>query len=167
MMKYADTPTIAVEVFIDAPAERVWLLVRDINLPARFPSELQEARWLDEAEAPVAGAGFMGRSRHPAAGEWETTCVVTVCEPGRTFGWAVGDPGYPSASWRFDLEPEGSGARLRQWAQIGPAPSGLTPAILAMPEKEERIIARRLDEHRANMQATVDGVKALAEGQQA
>lgn len=166
-MKYADTPTVDVEVFIDAPVERVWSLVSDINLPARFSAELQEARWLDDANGPAAGARFVGRSRHPAAGEWETTCVVTVCEPGRSFGWAVGDPDYPSASWRFDLEPEGTGARLRQWAQIGPAPSGLTPAILAMPEKEERIIARRLDEHRANMQATVDGVKALAEGQPA
>jgi uncharacterized protein YndB with AHSA1/START domain len=165
-MKYADTPTVEVEVFIDAPVERVWLLVSDINLPARFSSELQEARWLDDANVAVAGARFVGRSRHPAAGEWETTCVVTVYEPGRSFGWAVGDPDAPSASWRFDVEPEGAGARLRQWAQIGPAPSGLTPAILAMPEKEERIIARRLDEHRANMQATVNGVKALAEGQQ-
>ena len=42
-------------------------------------------------------------------------------------------------------------------------PSGLTPAIAAMPDKEERIILRRLEEHRANMQATVEGIKALAE----
>jgi uncharacterized protein YndB with AHSA1/START domain len=164
-MKYSDTPTVDVDVFIEAPLERVWMLVSDINLPARFSSELQDARWLDEADQPVVGARFVGRNRHPVGGEWETTCVVTVYEPGRTFGWAVGDPAYPSASWRFDLEPEGAGARLRQWAQIGPAPSGLTPAILAMPEKEERIVARRLDEHRANMQATVNGVKALAESE--
>ncbi len=163
-MKYADNPTVEVDVFVDAPVERLWSLVSDINLPARFSSELQAAHWLDDATGPVAGARFVGRSWHPAAGEWETTCVVTVCEPCRSFGWAVGDPDHPSASWRFDVEPEGAGARLRQWAQIGPAPSGLTPAILAMPEKEERIVARRLAEHRANMQATVNGVKALAEG---
>ena len=29
---------------------------------------------------------------------------------------------------------------------------------------EERIVARRLEEWRTNMQATVDGIKALAEG---
>jgi hypothetical protein len=46
---------------------------------------------------------------------------------------------------------------------MGPAPSGLTPAIEAMPDKEERIIARRLGEHQKNMQANVDGVKQLAE----
>jgi hypothetical protein len=32
-----------------------------------------------------------------------------------------------------------------------------------MPDKEERIVAKRLAEHRSNMQATIEGVKALAE----
>jgi hypothetical protein len=39
----------------------------------------------------------------------------------------------------------------------------LTPAIEAMPDKEELIVARRLEEHRGNMAATVAGIKALAE----
>ncbi|HZQ28179.1 MAG TPA: SRPBCC family protein [Acidimicrobiales bacterium] len=162
-MKYADGPTVEVEVLIDAPAERVWALVSDIDLPARFSSEFLGSRWIDGAIGPAPGARFVGRNRHPVGGEWETTCVVDVYEPGRSFGWAVGDPDYPSASWCFDIEPEQDGVRLRQWARLGPAPSGLTPAIEAMPDKEERIVARRLDEHRANMQATVEGVKALAE----
>jgi hypothetical protein len=46
---------------------------------------------------------------------------------------------------------------------MGPAPSGLNIAIAAMPEKEERIIARRLEEFEANMKATLDGIKRLAE----
>jgi hypothetical protein len=32
-----------------------------------------------------------------------------------------------------------------------------------MPDKEERIVARRLEEHERNMRATLDGIKALAE----
>ena len=46
---------------------------------------------------------------------------------------------------------------------MGPAPSGLNIAIAAMPEKEERIIARRLEEFEVNMKATLDGIKRLAE----
>jgi hypothetical protein len=46
---------------------------------------------------------------------------------------------------------------------MGPAPSGLTIAITAMPDKEERIIARRLQEYDTNMRATVQGIKQLAE----
>jgi uncharacterized protein YndB with AHSA1/START domain len=163
-MRYADGPTTEAEVLIEAPAERVWELVSDIELPARFSSELRGASWLDGG-APAVGARFAGRNAHAATGEWETVCVVTVHEPERAFEWAVGDPEFPSATWRFDLTEEPGGVRLRQTARLGPAPSGLTPAIEAMPDKEERIVARRLEEHRVNMQATVEGVKALAEAQ--
>jgi len=162
-VRYADGPTVDVEVLIDAPIERVWALVSDIRLPAQFSFELQEAHWLDADAGATLGARFVGKNRHPAAGEWETTCVVTVCEPERSFAWAVGDPDHPSARWGFELHQEGHGVRLRQWARLGPAPSGLTPAIVAMPDKEERIVARRLEEHQANMQLTAEGIRALAE----
>ena len=46
---------------------------------------------------------------------------------------------------------------------MGLGPSGLTPAIEAMPEREEEIVARRLGEWEANMTATIEGVKAIAE----
>lgn len=155
-MRYADGPTVEVAIHVDAPPEHVWELVSDITLPARFSSELQAAEWIDDTH-------FRGRNRHEAAGEWETTCTVTDREPARVFAYAVGEPDNPSASWRFTLEPDGSGTRLTQWMRMGPAPSGLTPAIEAMPEKEERIVARRLDEHRFNMLATLQGIKDLAE----
>jgi uncharacterized protein YndB with AHSA1/START domain len=155
-VRYADGPTVSVDVLIDAPPDMVWALVSDINVPARFSDEFQGAEWDDDVH-------FRGRNRHPAAGEWETQCTVVEREPDRVFAWAVGDPANPSASWRFELEPEGTGTRLRQWMRMGPAPSGLTPAIEAMPDKEERIVARRLDEHRFNMLATLAGIKDLAE----
>ena len=46
-MKYADGPSAEVEVLIDAPIQRVWDLVCDINLPARFSAEFQGAALLD------------------------------------------------------------------------------------------------------------------------
>jgi hypothetical protein len=156
-VRYADGPTVTVDVFIEAPRAEVWALVSDINVPARFSNELQGAEWIVQHRA------FRGRNAHPAAGEWETTCNVTMWVEPRTFEYAVGDPAHPSATWRFELEDEGSGTRLRQWMRMGPAPSGLTPAIEAMPDKEERIVARRLDEHRFNMLATLTGIKDLAE----
>jgi hypothetical protein len=161
MTRYADGPTAETHTVVHAPVEVVWALVTDIELPARFSSEFAGAAWIDDG--PALGARFTGRNQHPAVGEWQTTCTVTQCVNGGTFEWAVGDPDRPSARWRFTLEPIHEGLILRQWMQIGPAPSGLTPAIEAMPDKEERIIARRLGEHLANMQATIDGVKQLAE----
>jgi uncharacterized protein YndB with AHSA1/START domain len=163
-MKYSDCPTVEVDVLIGASPDSLWNLVTDIDLPARFSNEFQGAAWLEGASGPTLGACFSGRNRHPAGGEWESTSTVVACEPERVFAWAVGDPDHPSASWRFELAPEAGGTRLRQWAQMGPGRSGLTPAIEAMPDKEERIVARRLEEWRANMLATVEGIKALAEG---
>jgi uncharacterized protein YndB with AHSA1/START domain len=162
-VRYADGPTAEVEVVVDAPLERVWALVIDIDLPARFSPELVGAEWLDEG--PALSARFVGRSRHEALGEWETTSWVTRYDPPRSFGWAVSDPDEPSATWWFELEQEEAGVRLRQRARMGPAPSGLSIAIAAMPEKEERIVARRLQEFERGMQATLDGIKQLAEAE--
>jgi hypothetical protein len=160
-VKYADGPTVQVDVLVRAPVERVWELVTDIALPARFSTEFVGASWLDDGPRP--GARFVGRNRHAAVGEWETTSTVVRFEPLRAFGWAVTDVEQPSASWWFELDEGPDGVRLRQGTRMGPGPSGLTPAIERMPEKEERIIARRLREHEANMRATVEGIKRLAE----
>jgi hypothetical protein len=162
-MKYADGPSTEVDILIDAPIERVWELVADINLPAQFSTEFLGAQWLDDA--PCVGARFQGRNHHKALGEWETTSFVNRYEPLRVFGWAVTDPDSPSSCWWFELEQEPGGVRLRQGTRMGPAPSGLTNAITAMPDKEERIIARRLQEYETNMRATIEGIKQLAEAQ--
>ncbi len=162
-MRYSDTPTVEVDIVIDASPERVYGIVSDINLPAQFSTEFQGATWLDGASGPAQGARFEGRNQHKAIGEWTTTCIVTAAETGREFAYAVTDVDSPSAKWWFLIEQADGGTKLRHKMQIGPGESGLTPAIKAMPDKEERIIDRRLQEHQANMQATIEGVKALAE----
>jgi uncharacterized protein YndB with AHSA1/START domain len=160
-MKYADGPTVEVEVLVRAPVERVWELVTDIGLPARFSAEFLGATWLDDG--PGLAARFVGRNQHKAMGEWETTSTVSRFEPHKAFAWDVSDPDNPSSSWWFLLDPGPDGVRLRQGTRMGPARSGLSFAIDRMPDKEERIVARRLQEFEANMQATLDGIKQLAE----
>jgi Polyketide cyclase / dehydrase and lipid transport len=160
-MKYEDGPTAEAEVLIDAPIETVWALVIDVNLPARFSDEFRGAEWLDEE--PRVGARFVGRNWHKAMGEWETTSIVDRFEPMRSFGWCVTDLDNPSSRWWFELQQTDDSVLLRQGTRMGPAPSGLNIAIAAMPEKEERIVARRLEEFETNMRATLDGIKQLAE----
>jgi uncharacterized protein YndB with AHSA1/START domain len=165
---FADRPTTEVDVFVAAPPESVWRLVSEINTPSQFGTELQKAVWLDveglDGPPPCLGARFTGHNFHAARGDWQTTNVIVACEPGRVFSWSVGnDPSFPAATWRFELEPERDGTRLRYRAQMGPGPSGMTAVIEQMPDKEERIIARRLDEWAANMTATITGIKDLVE----
>ena len=161
-MRYAEGPTTEAVVHVDAPPSAVWPLVSDIQLPGRFSAEFVRGEWHDAGGAAL-GARFTGHNHHDAVGDWHTTCTVVDLEPQRRFGWAVGDPEHPSALWRFELEPDGDGTRLRQWMRLGPGRTLLNDAIERMPEKEERIIDRRLAEHRINMEATVRGIKELAE----
>jgi len=166
-MRQADEPEISVDVTVLTEPAALWALVTDIDLPARFSGEFQGAHWLDGVDRPVLGARFVGRNRRlfgTEPVEWETTSTVTALEPERRFEWSVGEADEPIARWRFDLEPRGGGAtHLTMWAKVGTALSGLTMAIDVRPDAEERIVARRLEEWRANMAATLDGIKALAE----
>jgi Polyketide cyclase / dehydrase and lipid transport len=166
-LRYSDCPSAEAEVLIAAPAAVVWALVCDIQLPARFSSEFDGGEWLDGASSPAPGARFTGRNHHPAIGNWETTSTICEFQPEQVLGWAVGDPDQPSALWRFTLAAgaDGTGTRLTQWMQIGPGPSGISAAIEAMPDKESRILQRRLGEHSANMAATLAGIKEVAEAQ--
>jgi len=153
----------AVEVDIKAPAAKVWEYVSDINMPARFSGEFVGAEW-DDPEADVAvGSTFTGHNDHPAIGQWDVGVTVTHYVERKRFGWRTGGEVDPGAMWRFELEYIPGGTRLRYLLQIGPGRSGLSQAIDAMPDKEPRIIARRQDEHKANMQAVIEGIKHLAE----
>jgi uncharacterized membrane protein len=161
--RYSDKPAVEVRTWIDAGPARVWELVSNIELMPAMSSELQSVDWLDGANGPSAGARFTGRSKHEAMGEWETTSHVIEFEPERVFGWAVGDPANPSALWRFRLEPKDGGTELSEWAQMGPARSGLSFAIDRMPDKEQKIVFVRMREFERNMTATLEQIKTLAE----
>ncbi len=162
MARYADKPSATVTVDIAAPPQVIWDLVTDINLPARFSTEFQGAEWLDNGK-PGLGARFVGRNEHDAVGEWETTCTILWFEPLRTFGYTVNDLDSPAARWRFDLDPTAAGTRLSMWAEMGPGRSGVSYFIYKFPDREEEIIANRLQQWRSNMEATLAGIKRLAE----
>ncbi|GHE90059.1 cyclase [Amycolatopsis deserti] len=161
--RYADTPTVEVRTWIDAPPERVWALVSDIGLMPEMSDELRSVEWLDGATGPAPGARFVGRSKHDALGEWAATSQVVECEPPRVFAWAVGDPDEPSATWRFRVEPRDGGTELSQWMRLGPGRSGLSLAIDRMPDKEQKIVFVRMREFERNMAATLERLKKRAE----
>jgi uncharacterized protein YndB with AHSA1/START domain len=159
-MKFADSPQVDVDVYVDAPPEQVWGLVVDLTRMGEWSSENKGGEWVDGE--PALGTRFRGRNQREDFA-WETVSVVTQFDPPRCFEWKVGDPDNASATWRYELAPDGAGTRLKQTAVMGPGPSGLTMAIERMPDKVERIIERRCEEHRRNMTAVLEGIKAAAE----
>ena len=52
---------------------------------------------------------------------------------------------------------------MRYRAVMGPGPSYLTARIAKRPDREEYIIARRLEEHEQNMMTTLQAIKRTAE----
>ncbi|WP_307790338.1 SRPBCC family protein [Streptomyces actuosus] len=159
---------------VEAPVPRVWELVTDIRLPVRFSPELQRVAWVDGADRPLVGARFEGCNRHPQIGEWRTVSHVVELDDQRVFAWVVMDadgrygeptldPARSMAYWRYELEAEDGGTRLRQSALVGPGRNGVTLAIERRPDREEQIVAFRLKELRAGMEATLQGIRKLAE----
>ncbi|HEX3649795.1 MAG TPA: SRPBCC family protein [Pseudonocardiaceae bacterium] len=162
-MRYADSPTTDMKVYVDAPPDRVWGPVTDIHLMPGISNELMAVRWSDGVDGPCLGATFVGRNRHEALGEWETTSYVVDFERPKVFAWAVEDVERPAALWRFTLRPEGAGTIVTQWVRIGPGESGLNIVIDRMPHLEERIVANRLSVFRTGMTANLARIKELSE----
>lgn len=159
--RYADNPTVEVRTWIDASPDRVWSIVSDIGLMPGMSDELQAVEWI--GGEPAVGGSFVGHNKHDSFGEWSTTSHVIEYEPGRVFAWAVQDPANPSAVWRFRLSPKDGGTELSEWMRMGPGRSGLSFAIDAMPDKEQKIVFVRMREFEKNMAATLEHIKKLAE----
>jgi hypothetical protein len=160
-MRYGDCPTVEVTKLVPCDPETAWRLVTDIRLPLRCSSELQDVEWLDGATGVAVGARFRGHNSHVAMGDWATQCEIVEVDDGRRWVWNVQGPDGVAATWGFEVEPSSRGALVRQWARMGPGPSGLTYAITANPDKEGRIVARRLEEWQAGMAANLDCLAGL------
>ncbi len=166
-MRYRDHPSVQVETRIVGDVAAIWALVTDIELPSRVSSELQGVEWLDGASEVRVGNRFRGFNRNEHRGEWSTVSIVTEVEVevDRRWVWQVTSDDNVMATWGFEVDPGRESVTVRQWARMGPDPSGLSAAIAAMPEKEGRIISMRLEEWRVNMAANLAVVKDLIEVQ--
>jgi hypothetical protein len=162
-VRYRDQPTVEVTQLVHCDIDTAWNYVTDISVPARCSTELQTVEWLDGADRVQLGARFRGRNTNAAIGTWETVCEVVEVEDHRRWVYNVGDRDVPVASWGFEVEPASEGVLIRQWARMGPAPSGLNVSITAQPDKEARIIARRLAQWQQAMAANLDWIRIQAE----
>lgn len=156
-------PEASASVDIAARPERVWDIVADVTLMPQWSTELLSVEWAEGFHASALGARFLGRNRHRAVGEWTTVSQIVVFDPPRAFGWVVGDPRNATATWIFELLPVRDATRLSYHAQIGPGPSGVTMLIEREPHRAQEIVANRLGQFRGSMQATLEGIRALAE----
>ena len=150
-------PADSATLHIAAPAERVYDLVSDITKMGRLSPECTGGRWLGRATGPAVGARFLGLNKRGWV-RWFTTNEVVAAEPGREFAFDTKQSG---TRWRYRMEPEGDGTRVtesREPWRARPLAARLTSRLLLGGVEEHD------DELRAGMQATLERLKALAEG---
>lgn len=157
-MRLIDRPTIAACAAVPAPPNAVWELITDLDAPGKWSPEYNGGTWLDGATGAALGARFEGRN---SIGErtWTSTSTVTVFLPGVTYAWATGDAESPGAVWRHDLTETGDKTVLRHTCVLCPGASGTSRYVEQNPDREDEIVARRLDMIQANMAATLNGLR--------
>ena len=158
--------TLHEEMRVAAPVERVWALVADPTRIGEISPEATQAEWLDGAAGPALGARFRGTNR---LGDdvWTRQCTIVELEPGRVFGWEVGDlvDDTPATRWRFTLEPEGAGATVvrQDFTHLPGGRSRIRLAAERHPERAARYIEKRGAALADGMRSTLARVKEICE----
>jgi len=98
---------------VNAAPEAVWSLVADITRMGEWSPECVRAHWEDGATGPEVGAHFHGYNR-AGTFEWDVPCIVTDCEPGKVFAFAVPRDGDTINRWRFEFTPSATGTTLTE-----------------------------------------------------
>jgi hypothetical protein len=149
----------SVTVRFAAPAAAVWDLVSDVTRIGEFSPETFEARWVDGATGPRAGARFRGHVRRNGRGPvYWTTCTVTVSEPGREFAFVVNGPGGAIVNtWRYRLEPREGGTDVTESFEV--------PGTLPMRLYWSVAGRARLRTNLTGMRVTLEKMKAIVEGE--
>ncbi len=142
---------------IAAPPARVYAIVTDIANMGRLSPECVGGAWLGGATGPAVGAKFKGRNKRGIA-RWSTTNEVVEAEPDRAFAFQTQQSGI---RWRYELQADGDGTVVTESrAEFKPRP------MVAKLFSRFALggIAEHDDEMRAGMQATLERLKAAAEG---
>lgn len=153
-------PGIVAETDVAIAPNDLWPLISDITMSERFSEEVTAVSW-DSSDRGL-GASFTG-SNKIGEREWSVQCYVTAYDDGRIFEWGSVDADDPGARWRLEIEPLGPHSRLRFSCVIGENNNGTATRAQADPDQESQVLNGRRSMILANMQHTVDGIKALAE----
>jgi hypothetical protein len=106
----------AVTVEMTATPDQVLAVVSDVTRIGELSPETFEAEWLHGATVPALGARFRGHVNRNGRGlTYWTTCRVSTCEAGRSFGFDVlGPKDFVINSWTYEITPSDSGSSVTE-----------------------------------------------------
>lgn len=117
-MADAPIPPLEVSVYVDAPPERVWSVVSDVQRMGEWSPECKKMIVWDKNGARQGG-WVTGINKRKLI-FWPTNSKIHVYDEGRAIGWKVLEN---RARWIYELKPEGEGTRLTERREM---PDGRT-----------------------------------------
>lgn len=147
-----------VEATIDAPADRVWGLLTDLDRMPDWSPELVRMVPMKTGGLRV-GQWYLGINRRKAV-VWPTRSVVADLQPGRRLVWDTRSSG---AQWIWEIEPLAEDPARTRVVHRRPVPRALTPLSRAFAPLALGGSAEHADELEAGMAQTLAGLKAAAE----
>jgi len=146
-----------VRAHIDAPPQKVWALLANLDQMSRWSPECYRVQWLDGASSPATpGARFKGWNRFGWL-RWTMTCQVKTAEPGRELAFSTIAKDRELVRWRYLLEPANGGTDLIESFQVIWLP--FTARL------GEDVLMRDRDRRREEaMRTTLNRIKDVAEG---
>lgn len=100
-------------ISVDAPLERVWSIVCDVNQMPGLHPQMLSARWLDGASEAELGVRFESENVAVDFGVWQAVSRIVEYRPGRSIAWTIEGPVPPPTVCRFDLVRDPDTARER------------------------------------------------------
>jgi len=145
---------------IDASTDTVWSLITDMERYGEWSSENTGGYWRKNEEG-VPGTGevgdeFVGINRR-GEDEWKALVEIIERKEGQSFAFVTGGSAMNLVHWRYDLEANGESTTLTEsWALMN-----LSPLMI---ENGENEVQSRAANARESITATLQGMKAAAEG---
>ena len=145
---------------IDASTDTVWSLITDMERYGEWSSENTGGYWRKNEEG-VPGTGevgdeFVGINRR-GEDEWKALVEIIERKEGQSFAFVTGGSAMNLVHWRYNLEANGESTTLTEsWALMN-----LSPLMI---ENGENEVQSRAANARESITATLQGMKAAAEG---
>ena len=149
-----------VDLVVDLPIDQVWGLVTDVSRIGEWSPECVFAAWRPaQGDVPQRGSRFDARNEYADGFTADVECVVTEAVRPSVFEWVVLDDDQdvtrPGSIWRYELEPDGRGTRVRHRFTHGPGVTGVREFVQDHPDRARAALDGRLAQLRRNMSATL------------
>ncbi|MBP2321967.1 hypothetical protein JOF56_002352 [Kibdelosporangium banguiense] len=101
-------PTATGRITVDAPPERVYALISDLDSLSGLSEETVRCKVLVGSSTATVGTRFRGSNKRGFR-RWSTVSTVTDAVPGREFSFNVTSLGIPVSRWSYSIAPADSG----------------------------------------------------------